>query len=398
MGYVCVQAQEKEVLTLDEAIDLAVANNPAIEISDATVDISRAGVKNAKSVYYPQISSRIIVPFIGRESGFFLDQLIYDFGRTSNTVKSTKQLLKARKFDRESTEDDIILSTTIGYYTVLSENHIALATDKKVIESEKRLEQAEGFYKSGRVPQIEVTKAEVNLGNAKLEQIQAKNNLEVAKVNFQNVLGLENESFNFELEDSPVLNIISYELEDSLIQALGSRAELKSLEAQKAAMRANVKATKKEFYPEVFGRTAYRFEGKGAETPGFIAGVGVRFPIFEGFSRFAEVEDAKANLRRTNAELRSTKAGIVSQIKQLYLDLEFAKQNISVTKRTKDSAEQSLKLARERYNLARASSVELAEAEALYAVSNAQYMQAIYNYNINVARLERATGEINEPQ
>jgi len=391
-------AQEKKVLTLEEAIGLAISNNPAIEISDATVDISRAGVKNAKSIYYPQISSRLIVPFIGRESGFFLDQLIYDFGRTSNTVKSTKSLLKARKYDRESTQDDIILSTIIGYYTVLSESHIALAMEKKVIESEKRLEQAEGFYKSGRVPQIDVTKAEVSLGNAKLEQIQAKNNLEVAKVNLQTVMGLEDSSFNFDLEDSAELEVMSYQMEESITQALGSRPELKSLEAQKVAMRANVDASKKEFYPEVFGRTAYRFEGKGAETPGFIAGVGVRFPIFEGFSRFAKVEDSRAHLKRTNAELRSTKAGIVSQIKQLHLDLEFAKQNIAVTKRTRDSAEQSLNLATERYNLGRASSVELAEAEALFAISNAQYMQAIYNYNINVARLERATGEINEPQ
>ena len=398
LGGIPAYSQEKKTITLEEAIDIAVANNPAIEISDATVDISRAGVKDAKSAYYPHVSSRIIIPFIGRESGFFLDQLIYDFGRTSNAVKSTKELLKARKFDKESTEEDIILSTIIGYYTVLSERHIALAMEKKVVESEKQLEQAEGFYKSGRVPQIDVTKAEVNLGNARLEQIQARNNLEVAKVNLQTVMGLEDESFNFDLEDSPDITIMSYELEESIIQALGSRAELKSLEAQKAAMRANVKASKKEFYPEIFGRTAYRFEGKGAETPGFIAGVGVKFPIFEGFSRFAKVEDSKANLRRANAELRSTRAGIVSHIKQLYLDLEFAKENIQVTKRTKDSAEQSLNLARERYNLARASSIELAEAEVLYAISYAKHMQAIYNYNINVARLERATGEIDESQ
>ena len=398
IGVSGLRAQEKSVLTLEEAIDLAIENNPAIEISDATVDISRAVVKNAKSAYYPQISSRLIVPFIGRESGFFLDQLIYDFGRTSNSVKSTKAILKSRKFDKESTEDDIILSTIISYYTVLSESHIALAMEKKVVESEKRLEQAEGFYKSGRVPQIDVTKAEVNLGNAKLEQIAANNNLEVAKVNLQTVMGLEDSFFNFELEDSSDLTIMSYQLEESIVQALGSRPELKSLEAQKIAMKAKLNASKKEFYPELFGRTAYRFEGKGAETPGFIAGVGVRFPIFEGFSRFAKVEDSKANIKRTNAELRSTKAGIVSQIKQLHLDLEFAKQNINVTKRTKESAEQSLNLARERYNLARASSVELAEAEALFAISNAQYMQAIYNYNINVARLERATGEIDESQ
>jgi len=393
-----VSAQEKEPLTLDQAIGIAIENNPAIAISDATIDVSKAGVKNAKSIYYPQISSRIIVPFIGRESGFFLDQLIYDFGRTSNRVKSTKALLKSTEFDKETAEDNLILSTIIGYYTVLSEKHIALAMEKKVIESEKRLEQAEGFYKSGRVPQIEVTKAEVNLGNAKLEQIAAQNNFEIAKVNLQTIMAIEDSSFSYELEDSTELSISPYLLEESIIQALGSRPELKSLESQKVAMRANLKASKKEFYPEVFGRTAYRFEGKGAETPGFIAGVGVKFPIFEGFSRFAKVEDSKANLRLANAELRSTKAGIISQIKQLHLDLHFAKENINVTKRTRESAEQSLLLARERYRLARASSVELAEAESLYATSNAKYMQAIYNYNINVARLQRATGEVDEPQ
>ena len=393
-----IWAQEKEIITLDEAIDLALLNSPSITISNANVAISRAGVKNAKSVYYPQISSRVIVPFIGRESGFFLDQLIYDFGRTTNRVKSAKALLRSSKFDRDSNEDELILNTIVGYYTVLAENHIALAMEKKVIENEKRLEQTQGFHQLGRVPLTEVTKAEVNLGNARLEQIESKNKLEVAKVNLMTTMGLEEQELGFELEDSTDISIVTYELEDSIVQALGSRAELKSLEAQKKAMRANLKASKKEFYPEIFGRTAYRFEGKGAETPGFIAGVGVRFPIFEGFSRFARVEDSKANLTRAKAELRSTRAAIVSQIKQLYLDLEFAKENIQVTKRTKESAEQSLNLARERYNLARASSIELAEAEALFSISNARYMQSIYNYNITVARLERATGEINEYQ
>ena len=209
-------------------------------------------------------------------------------------------------------------------------------------------------------------------------------------------MGIEDSPFDYELDSNIDISAIPYETEESIAQALSTRPELKSLEAQKDAMRADLKASKKEFYPEIFGRTAYRFEGKGAETPGFIAGVGVKFPIFEGFSRFAKVEDSKANLRRTKAELRLAKADIVSQIKELHLDLQFAKENISVTKTTKESAEQSLLLARERYKLARASSVELAEAEALYAISNARYMQAIYNYNITVARLERATGEIDE--
>ena len=182
LGMSISYAQEKVVLTLDEAINTAIENNPSIDISKATVDISRAGVKNAKSIFYPQISSRLIVPFIGRESGFFLDQLIWDFGRSTNRLKYTKELLKSRQFDKDGVQDDVILDTIISYYTVLSEQHISLAMEKNVIEHERRLEQAEGFYKSGRVPQTEVTKAQVSLGNAKLERISAEKQLCSSKI------------------------------------------------------------------------------------------------------------------------------------------------------------------------------------------------------------------------
>ena len=126
---------------------------------------------------------------------------------------------------------------------------------------------------------------------------------------------------------------------------------------------------------------------------GFIAGVGLKFPIFVGFSRFADVESARGNLKSAKAEMAQRKAAIVSEIKKLYLDLEFSEENIKVTENTKRSAQANLELARERHRLRRAPDVELAEAQALYATTNATYMQSIYNYNIAAARLKRAIGE-----
>jgi len=161
-------------------------------------------------------------------------------------------------------------------------------------------------------------------------------------------------------------------------------------------MKANLAATKKEFYPLLFGRTAYRFKGEGAETPGFIAGVGLQFPIFEGFSRFANIQDAKAKLMRSQAEMETAKVEIAAEVKQLRLDLDLAEENIQITEKTRESAERSFLLAQERYRLERASELELAEAEALYSSSNAAYMQAIYNYNITAAKLERAIGGTDE--
>ena len=392
LGLLTPAAGAATVLTLQEAIETALVNNPGITISEAGVEVERAGVKRAKSAYYPEISSRIIVPFIGRESGFFLDQLLYDFGRTSNRVKSSKARLRSSKYDREATREDIILDTQVAYYTVLASQHLANAAQKSVLEHEKRLEQTKGFLAAGRVPPIDVTKTEVDLGNSKLRAISALNELEVARVNLLTIMGVEG-GFNYELEDTSVYDKEIIDLDSVINQALSTRPELKSLQAKEDAMKANLQVSKKEFYPVIFGRTAYRFEGEGAETPGFIAGVGLRFPIFVGFKRFADVESARGNLKRAKAQIAEQKAAIISEIKKLYLDLEFSEENIKVTESTKRSAEASLELARERHRLRRASDIELAEAESLFASTNATYMESIYNYNIAAARLKRAIGE-----
>ena len=95
-------AEEARVLTLDEAIATALGENPGMTVADAAVEISQSQVRAAQSAWYPEIYTRLIFPFIGRESGFFLDQMIWDFGRTSNRVKSSKAQLRSTKFDSET--------------------------------------------------------------------------------------------------------------------------------------------------------------------------------------------------------------------------------------------------------------------------------------------------------
>ncbi len=385
----------KKVLTLDDAVSIALKENPGITVSEANIEISKALVRNMQAPYYPNVYTRIIVPFVGRESGFFLDQLIWDFGQTSNKVKSSKEQLKASKFDSDTARGDIELNTIVSYYNVLSQTHLVDSYEKKVTEGEKRLERAEGFYKAGRISQMDVTKEEVNLGNAKMQLAASRNDLEIAEDNLMAAMGIEGK-FDFELVDTLEYRKKDINLEDSVDKALDTRPELKSLKAQEASMKANLTAAKRAFYPQLFGRTAYRFKGEGAETPGFIAGVGFQLPIFDGFSRLADVQDAKAKLMKSQAQIETTKVGIAAEVKQLKLDLDLAEENIQITQKTKESAEKSFLLAKERYRLERASELELAEAESLYSSSDAAYRQAIYNYNITAAKLERAIGGMNE--
>ncbi len=387
-------AQETQILTLDQAIKIAIERNPDIIFSEATVDVMRARVQDSKSVLYPQVEFRFIIPFIERESGIFVDQLIWDFWRTPNLVKASKAQLESSQFDRTSTQENVVLDTKIAYYTVLAKKHMLEAAEKMSAEQEKRLEQVESFYNLGRESKLEVTKARVNLGNAKLNLINAMNEHEIAKSKLIKTLGMEEEDFNYELEDMLEYKRVYLNLDNSISNAIDSRPELKSLLAKEAGMRASLSASKQSlFFPEILGRAAYRFEGEGATGPDFIAGVGVRFPLFEGFSDLSRVNEERAKLRQSEAQVKSLKAKVESEVKELYLNLKYAEESIQVTETSKTSAEENLELAREEFRLGKSSEIELAEAESLFASTTANHIQAIYNYKIAIAQLEKATGE-----
>jgi outer membrane protein len=384
--------ERTETLSLDEAVKIALENNPDLRASGASVDIMKARVRGTESNYYPQIQFRFILPFVERESGIFADQLIWDFWRTPNLVRASKANLKSSEFDREQTREDVILNTKVAYYTALAQRRIVEAMEKAVTQNEKILEQTEGFFKAGRASKIDVTKARVNLGNARLNLITAKNNLEMARIDLAKAMGIKG-NFNYELEDMLEYKRVDINLDSAISKALESNPQLKSLRAKEIASKAELAASKDAFYPTIIGRVAYRFEGAGATGPDFIAGIGIRFFLFQGFSRLSELNESRAKLERSRAEIESMEGEIASEVKQLYMNLKFAEESVEVTETSEISAEENSELAQERYRLGTGSALELSEAQSLLASTSANHIQAIYNYKIAIARLERVIGE-----
>jgi len=338
------------VITLDDAIEIAISNNHSLVLSKLDVDISTARVREAKSNYYPQIESRIIVPFVERESGFFLDQLIWDFGRTSNLVKATKYELSASKFNVDQKLRETVQDTKILYYKALINKNFAISAEKNLLKNELIVQKFTELNKSGR-------------------------------------------SSNIELVDDENVSFKNYELQNSVSNAVNNSSRLKKVDAELSATRANADASKSEFYPMIFGRTAYRFEGEGGEQfPAFIAGLGFRFPIFEGFSRFARNDIRKAESTRSLIEYEKAKKQIRNEVNKIIMDLRFSKERIEITKSNLELATDNLNLINEKYKLETASKIELLDAELFYAESKSKYLEAIYKYKINETMLQALSG------
>lgn len=383
-----------KVITLDEAIGIGISNNHSLVLSKLDIDISRARVREAKADYYPQIESRIVVPFVERESGFFLDQLIWDFGRTSNIVKATKYQLAASEYNMDQKLRETVQNTTIAYYNALINKNFVISAEKRLTKNELILQKTEELNKIGRTSNIDLTRTKSDLGEARLELHRQKNNYIVSKLELIDVIGGEFAK-DIELVDEEEITFKDYDLDSSMNKAIENSAELKKVDSQLLASRANAKASKSEFYPLIFGRTAYRFEGEGGEDfPAFIAGLGFRFPIFEGFARFARLDIRKAESTRSLIQYEKTKKEIQTEITKILMDLEFSKQRMEITRSNREIAENNLNLINERYKLGTASRIELVDAELFFAESNSKYLESIYNYKINETKLLAFTGEI----
>lgn len=392
------QTEGRNLLTVDMAVEIAKQNSPLLGMTDADISISQSRVRKAKSNYYPHIESRLILPLIGTESGITLDQQIWDFGRTSSLVRSMEFEVESSRFEHERTTTDIVTNTKTAYYRTLIARSNLVSDEKKVERQQLNLMKVQELVDSGRMASRELTEANFKLARSRLQLSDSQNLAESTKMELFEIMGIDPDS-DYELVENLEYDEVDIDFRVSENMAEQNNMELRSLQASESGIRARIDAKRSEFLPVIIGRTAYRLKGKGADiegtdTPSFIAGVGIRFPIFLGFSRLADLDEINAQLRRTQAQSERARNRISSQVRRVYMDLNNSMNRISVTEKNLQVAKNNLELIEEKLNMGRASKLELVEAEAFYLETLSDYKEAVYLYKITRTNFEQITGNL----
>lgn len=396
--YSAAEEQNTVKLTVEEAVDIARKNNPSISLSRADISVAKSQVRKVKANYYPQIKSKIVLPLIGAESSISLDQLIWDFGRTSNTVKARELETESTTYDHMQNIGDVVTETRISYYRTIIAMNRKEALKKEVEKNDLLVLKTRELVNSGRSSNLELTEVNSDLAESRLMLTNAVNNAENRRLDLFINMGIEPDD-RFSLVENLDIEKIKYTLNESIEMAFKNSLTLKSLEAELAGIEARLSSRKSEFLPEIFGRTAYRFKGEGADeegtdTPAFIAGLGIKFPIFLGFSRFADLDETNAQFTRSKTRIIQEKELLSSNVKKIYTDMNYAIERIDVTRSSLEVAENNLELIKEKYQMGRASRLDVVDAEAFKAQSVADYKEALYFYKITKARYDRIIGEI----
>ncbi|MBI5969318.1 MAG: TolC family protein [Deltaproteobacteria bacterium] len=419
----CPVSAEEEIaptgkpLTLDQCTAIALKYHPSLQASQATVEASKARVEQALAAYYPQVnlntsysSSTSNLNATGAQvrggtynwtfydffaTGPTLAVNLYDFGRTPNTVKINRENAKASEEDLITTKQAVVLNVKQAYFGVLQTLRLIKVAEETVNQMKQHLEQARGFYQAGTRPKIDVTKAEVDLANAELGLIRTKNNYQVARVTLNNALGLR-EDLTFVIEDILDFKPMEINLEEILKSSYAQRPELLQLKARQRSQEANIKLAQSSYYPILSGNASYLNRGDHVDNLYWDLSVGatLSIPLFSGFSSPNQVAEAKANLRNLQAQEENLKLNIRLEAEQAFLGLKEADERIRVAEKAVAQAKENFDLATGRYQVGVGQPLEVTDAEVLLANARANHIQALYDYKVAEARIEKAMGKV----
>jgi outer membrane protein len=405
-------AQNIQNLSLAEAEKIALQNHPQIQAAGYLAIVAQAQVTQARSAYYPQAvgsltgveaehDSRIAAGALNNPiiydryaNGVAVGQLVTDFGRTHELVKSSSLHADAQKENIVASRADVLVNVDRAYYSVLRAQSILKVAEETVKNRQLVSDQITALEKNKLKSGLDVSFANVDLAQAQLLLIQAQNGVEASYADLSTALGYADER-TFTLAEEPVPPAPSPNVSELISQALQNRPELVSRRLDVSSAQSYATAERDLWLPTISavgaaGLTPYREEPLGSRYAA--AGFNVNIPLFNGHEFGALRAEANAQARAQQQYLQDLQNGIVRDVRKAWLESNAALQRLSVTQQLLSQATQALDLAQQRYKLGLSSIIELSQAQLNMTQAEITQASAKYDYETAISTLNYEIG------
>jgi TolC family type I secretion outer membrane protein len=416
---------QEETLTIDQCVDVALKRNNELVQSNIQLKIYSRDEISALSRFLPSVNASLdyrhsvfgpsselrIDPTTGIPTPIYskrvqwnssLDfsarQMLFDGSSIFNFVRA-----KYTKDGATSTYDYTLQNTIYmvksAYFDLLKKEKLLQAQEETLKQWEESYKRIDMMYQVGKVAKSDVLKAKVQLENARLALLQAQNDLSIAnaQLNYELGFSVDRKVKAVDLQVSPSVDI---PYETALEKATANNPQLKKSQADVSASKAGVYSSSSSFLPSIYASGGYSWSNRRLNQIknmfdtdyGWSMGVTLSIPIFQGFSRIADVSKSKLSLKSSREMLEQTRRDVALTVKQAYNAVQLVKQQITVTQDAEAAAEEDLRLNREKYELGSGTMLELITSQAAYTTAKNNRIQAVYDYQTVFAQLQKAMG------
>jgi outer membrane protein len=405
-------------LTLDQAVSLALKQNPTAQIAVLTAaesvqdrNITRADLLPQASLNVTDSVQRInLQAFLGHKIPGFPEHAgpfqVFSAGPGFSApvfdltlfrrYQAARETANASKTDSLATREQVILLVVSQYIGTLRAVANVQASQSRVELAQALYDQAADVQKEGVGTGIDTLRANVELQNEKQRLLEAEADRETSLFGLSKLLNLDPRQ-RIELGDSlSFFDTPQPEVEPSIESALSERQEWKSLQEQLKSAGYQKKASQASRLPTLNFTGNWAYEGSSSTTgiPTYNYQAGVSVPLFTGGRIHAEIVKADLEIQRLQQQEDDLRNQIALDVKTALINLESARNQVSVANLGVHLSREEVDQARDRFKAGVANNIEVIQAQDSLARANDNQIAALYRFNQARADYARSIGQM----
>ncbi len=413
-----LQAQEPLQVTLDQALEIALAESNTIKIADMTVEKSGYAKKGSYAALYPNVNisssyqrtllKQVMVMDMGGQA------MEIKVGRDNNISASASasmplvnaplwESLKLSALDVEmaveqarSSKVSMISQVKQAFYGVLLAKESLAVTTQVYDNAQANYEKTMQRYQVGKASELEKLRAQVNVMNAEPNVSSAENAVLLATWQLKAVMGL-NLDTDIEavggLSDYTEQLLTPYVSEDNI----ENNSSMIQLDIQNRMLESNIRMQKKQYLPTLAASINYNYSAMGDDElrwfPSSNAALSLNIPVFDGFQKHYNIKQSKIAKDMLDVQRQDTERQIRIAIRNYNDRIALCVKNYTAANATVEIAEKSYQISEKMYEVGKTTLVELNDAQLALEQALLNQAQAIYNFMVAKASLDELLGK-----
>jgi outer membrane protein len=409
-------------LTVEQAIKLALTNNPAYQVSQLEVkqyryrlmqnfgflpEVSLQGSKildeKLMTIEIPPLypggeASSVSMRFTKNYAfSFQIVQPIFTGGKIFFNYKNAELDLRLAKEKENNSQADTILNVRKMFYNIQIMQELLKAHNEAFSLAESNYNNVKKSFDLGMVSQYDLLRAELAFSATRPDVLRVENLLETSLMGLKLMLGLPTTQ-EISLQGELGYQQLQLELVKLLQNSLKSRSELRQLQMQKQKIDNLLKITWAQYIPNFSLVASYSYQSdlfnfnKGNWDNYYNISLGVSFPIFTGLKRSAQVGEMNVLKKIMDLNVKQLSDATRLEVESGYRTISQEYENIQMGLKNMESAKEGVRIAELNYREGMITILELNSSYNELTRAKVNYLQALYNYNIAIAEIEKITG------
>ena len=419
-------AQQRLQLSLEESVRLSFDKSKSLHASMMKVQYADAKAGEASTVLLPSVkfnggytklsdipAAQVSLPFLpapitlspsivdSYSARVTVQQALFTGFKLQRSVDIADYTSQAtqKEFDRD--KSDLTFGVKNAYWNLAKAIELQKVVDENVGQVKAHLKDVQSWQAQGMITNNEVLKVQVQLSDVQLRQIDARNNVELARIGLNNIIGLPLDT-EVQLTTNLLHEHTVFGALPSLIsQAHDRRSEIKSMEYRVQASDAAVSLAQSGWWPQLYlvgnyltARPNQRiFPSQDVFKDTWDVGVSVSLDLWNWGTTVRQTDQARAQLEQTKDGLGQLRDAVTLEVTRDFLNLGRARERISVAEQGVRQAEENYRVTSGKFKQGLALNSDLLDAEVALLQAKTNYTQAVADYELAEASLERSIGE-----